>query len=110
MIDQVQQTLSQLSERQTAKQLNKTTHHFAGLLKFHLSATQYFVEKNNILRGLNNLMKKHIIFSTYSKFTYWLPQIIATDYTKEADLSIGEPSQVTQVQYVNSYQTPFHFC
>jgi hypothetical protein len=55
-------------------------------------------------------MKKHINFSTYSKFTYWLPQIIATAYTKEADLSIGEPSQVTQVQYVNSYQTPFHFC
>jgi hypothetical protein len=48
-------------------------------------------------------MKKHIDFSTYSKFTYWSVQVIATVYTREADLSIGKLSQATQVQYVNSY-------
>jgi hypothetical protein len=92
-----------LSERYTAKQLNKRTHCFAGLLKFHLLATQYFFVKSNILRWPNSLMKKHIDFSTYSKFTYWSVQVIATVYTREADLSIGKLSQATQVQYVNSY-------
>jgi hypothetical protein len=84
--------LSQLSERYTAKQLNKRTHCFAGLSKFYLSAIQYFVAKSNVLRWLNNLIKKHIGFSTYSKFTYWPVKLMATVYTEGADLSIGELS------------------
>jgi hypothetical protein len=92
-----------LSERYTAKQLNKRTHCFAGLSKFYLSAIQYFVAKSNVLRWLNNLIKKHISFSTYSKFTYWSVKLMATVYTEGADLSIGELSQVIQVQYANSY-------